>query len=246
MTWARTGGHSDPVRETQQAEHEADRQREQEPVGVGVHGREEERRGEDGRAGAQSFRSDGRRGPAHHQLLAQAREDRDHEQRHGAVERARRLEGLVDGPERVEVAGGGGNASDCSSMRPMLPTHSAAPRRVARTAVRWPIDGGPSAARHAGGRAAKAASAGTASRTVPKAICAAEPEAEAWREEAAREHRRDAGEGDRDGDRSRKRTRSIGPGVTMEVPLCGVGPPGALSLARAARSRGLDAARPGR
>ncbi len=67
--------------------------------------------------------------------------------------------------------------------------------------MRWPTTAGPSAARHAGRAHGEGSEGRHRQQDGAERDLRAEPEGEAWREECAREHRRDAGEGDRDGDR---------------------------------------------
>ena len=108
---------------------------------------------------------------------------------------------------------------------------------------------GPRTARQAGASAASAPSAGTASRIVPKAICPRMPGARPRRgvSQALPNIARTPRSVTATASGTERGRGETDPVVLMAVPLCGVGPPGALSLARDRPvTAGLDAARPGR
>ena len=202
----------------QRAEGEADREREREAVGVEVHERRRasaERRhragaaepGRRARAGARRARRSPRRGRAATAIRRARR---------SASSGPRGRERLVEAPEALEVAaGGGGQTSDCSSIRPRLadPERDArAGRRRGRAVARRDRAEPGRAARPAGARRGPPGRARRGA-TVPRTIGrAGRGRGEAAPGAPRREHRRDADERYHERERRREGARAIGPG----------------------------------
>ena len=87
-----------------EAEGEAQREREHEPVEVEVHRREEQRRGDDGRGGSERGAQRRQHDAAHQRLLEDRGGGGDGEDRDHRVERVCRPEGFVDLAKALEVA----------------------------------------------------------------------------------------------------------------------------------------------